>query len=400
MRETIVQFLKIPFVGAAVLILFSVVLYVATIGIACISTVTPNLAVPVYPAWWMLLIGSACGIGATFALANLCSRINWVACILKFIGCNSLCFFLLEGHATSFILPVLQRYVGGISANPMAVQWPGALVLLLIVLNLMIISCVVPILMEGLKCFKAGISSKWQRRRKLDFGLRRGRRRVVLAVVCAIVGIGFSLFGSLRYGNQKVYVENISYQYAADCLGKEFCWAVDNIEKATLRLDLSVSAIRSPYDNVFQTADINNGIRLEINADGNAGVVFPSDTTDNGLDVVQLGILISGRNYSVAVEYCRNRVSASIDGVNKGVRACRSPLFDRIVLGRGFDETRIFHGRISNGSVLVEGISDSLMKIKKGAVAIGELFLVLALFLLCACVRTECTEGVLCTSRS
>ena len=108
------------------------------------------------------------------------------------------------------------------------------------------------------------------------------------------------------------------------------------------------------YPNVFQTASINNGLRMEI-AGSMASLVVHDVNISNGLRGLTLtDTLEKNRWYVLEVEALNHAfVRASLDGVpvaNNYGGGLSIDMSD-IKIGAGFDDTRIFRGKIDNVSV-------------------------------------------------
>ena len=108
------------------------------------------------------------------------------------------------------------------------------------------------------------------------------------------------------------------------------------------------------YPNLFQTAPANRGIRMEING-ATVGINFPDSAVQGGLKGLTLTtVLKTGKWYTLEVEALNGAyVRAELDGHNVAYYASAGISFDasRILVGGGFNASRIFRGEIENISV-------------------------------------------------
>jgi hypothetical protein len=119
------------------------------------------------------------------------------------------------------------------------------------------------------------------------------------------------------------------------------------------------------HPNVFQTAPLNRGIRMEI-AGSTAGLIFPDLNAPNGLRGLTLtSDLKKGQWYSLEVEGLNTSyVRAKLDGqeVANFDGESFSMSTSELVVGGGFDTTRPFRGEINNISVTKGNLPVSFSK--------------------------------------
>lgn len=111
------------------------------------------------------------------------------------------------------------------------------------------------------------------------------------------------------------------------------------------------------YPNVFQTAPLNRGLRMETSGT-TAAIVVPSlwvDRGSNGLKVLVLTTTLKvGQWYALEVEALNGAfVRAKLDGRNVAdyANAGVSMETSQLLVGGGFDASRTFRGQIENISV-------------------------------------------------
>ncbi len=117
------------------------------------------------------------------------------------------------------------------------------------------------------------------------------------------------------------------------------------------------------YDNLFQTAPYNSGIRMELSPPSTLALI-----ADCGMPWGVRGFIVSdeidtGRWYKVMITINKfNHLSVFLDGrsiVNETLPFLHYSLSD-IAAGTGFDGTRMFNGKISDFNIEAEMVSQQL----------------------------------------
>jgi hypothetical protein len=131
--------------------------------------------------------------------------------------------------------------------------------------------------------------------------------------------------------------------------------AIKNNSDAYIQLKLRFRADNTEgHPNVFQTAPVNSGIRMEISGP-TATLIFPDTLEPGGLKGLALtSALKTGQWYELEVDALNGAyVRAKLDGLN--IADYMSEGFSmetsQLLAGGGFDETRAFRGQIENISV-------------------------------------------------
>ena len=109
------------------------------------------------------------------------------------------------------------------------------------------------------------------------------------------------------------------------------------------------------YPNVFQTAPVNRGIRMEISG-STAAIIVPDLLVPSGLRGLTLTTALkAGQWYTLEIEALNGAfIRATLDG-NRVANYAGSGLSmetSELVVGGGFDASRAFRGRIENISVI------------------------------------------------
>lgn len=106
------------------------------------------------------------------------------------------------------------------------------------------------------------------------------------------------------------------------------------------------------FQNIFQTSDLNAGIRLEIDENGSAGVIVAGEKLENLLIVSSPSRLSVGKRSSISILIAHDSgVTMSIDDIKSTLLGTVNPKCNRLRTGVGFDDTRGFDGM---GSIKLE----------------------------------------------
>lgn len=122
------------------------------------------------------------------------------------------------------------------------------------------------------------------------------------------------------------------------------------------------------HPNLFQTAPVNGGLRMEIN--GSTAAIIVADTSlkegyrviilPNGINIGQwykLEIEALNGGYVRAILDEQNVVDVSSTGISMEV--------SQFLVGGGFDKTRVFHGQIDNTSIKKGNLSSGIATIAR-----------------------------------
>jgi hypothetical protein len=143
----------------------------------------------------------------------------------------------------------------------------------------------------------------------------------------------------------------------------------------------------SDYQNIFQTSELNKGVRIEIDKTGTIGAL--AGTPNNQYIAVGSGpVAVIGKEIKIRVRVVAQsgvylRVGDAPETFTPGLP---QPACDRILLGQGFDQTRIFDGTVS--STMSIGESQDLVPLRKQARLLGQILL-FSSFLVWALRRDE-----------
>ena len=100
------------------------------------------------------------------------------------------------------------------------------------------------------------------------------------------------------------------------------------------------------YQNLFQTDDLNNGIRLEMSPDFNLGLII-GNAADPSYSVMDFGrIKDLNRELVFTILLEGEDVQAEINGLKSSVRSPTRAVCANFLVGQGYDESRRYGGKI------------------------------------------------------
>lgn len=130
-----------------------------------------------------------------------------------------------------------------------------------------------------------------------------------------------------------------------------------DIKNNLIYVDLAFSIDKlAGYQDLFQTANVNAGIRAEIDGSGHSGIAVTDDVTGVLKGYSFDKRLVPGHEYHLHVKAVNGRfITATLDGLSPE----QAPLvprykINRILIGQGFTSKRKFHGRINAHIRIVE----------------------------------------------
>lgn len=132
--------------------------------------------------------------------------------------------------------------------------------------------------------------------------------------------------------------------------------ATNNLVKNLLiSFDFKINFVNQ-WDNLFQTSDYNNGIRIELDKANNATLVIHS-TGQTGLKGIPLRKFDNNVWYNIKIIkktdelpkiYVNNKLLKDIENSDEQQDTIENFQTDNIIIGRGFDSNRTFNGQIKN----------------------------------------------------
>lgn len=134
---------------------------------------------------------------------------------------------------------------------------------------------------------------------------------------------------------------------------------IDNlIKNLAISFDFKINAVNQ-WDNLFQTSDYNNGIRMELDKTNHAALIIKS-TGETGLQGIPIQKFDNNVWYHVKIIKKPNdlpqvfinskRTHGDIEASAERKETTKTDEFqvDNIIVGRGFDKNRTFNGQIKN----------------------------------------------------
>jgi hypothetical protein len=131
--------------------------------------------------------------------------------------------------------------------------------------------------------------------------------------------------------------------------------SIKNSDRAYIHIKLRFRGSSTEgFPNLFQTAPVNSGMRMEISG-SSAAIVVPDTTVSGGLKGLTIfSGLKTGQWYELEIEALNGEyIRAKLDGKRVADFASEGLNFEtsQIIVGSGFDASRTFRGEIENISV-------------------------------------------------
>jgi hypothetical protein len=128
--------------------------------------------------------------------------------------------------------------------------------------------------------------------------------------------------------------------------GEQLCQALKEGDEITFKISGTLSELYN-YQNLFQTSDLNAGIRFEINGFGEAGLLIGSSEADGYSGLSIPGKFVAGQfeisirikdGSSVLVTFLNEKTEKVFEGLK--------PTCDNFVVGYGYDSSRVIKGEV------------------------------------------------------
>ena len=141
---------------------------------------------------------------------------------------------------------------------------------------------------------------------------------------------------------------------------QKFCRAFDNAEeRIDIDFTVNITTLSDRYTNIFQTDDLNKGLRLEISPEGklNAFVSSPDGAApDKVIGVLSNGVIEPNTQTEMRVSVYLNTVGLSINGGPVVAQEANFlPTCNRVLIGGGYDSSRSTLGNVQ-ATVIIQDI--------------------------------------------
>ena len=128
--------------------------------------------------------------------------------------------------------------------------------------------------------------------------------------------------------------------------GEEICRAMDNGDEFNIKISGYLTELYN-YQNLFQTSDLNTGIRFEIDGLGQGGLLIGSYAVDgySGLSIPDK--FVAGPfDISIRIKDGSTVLVYFLDHSTEKVFTDLKPKCDNFIVGYGYDSTRVVKGEI------------------------------------------------------
>jgi len=169
----------------------------------------------------------------------------------------------------------------------------------------------------------------------------------VMGVLLALFLMSPQLIQLLPSQQVKVYAFSSQFDGQPVEVGDQprICEAITDGSRLVIRVNGRLNELRN-YQNLFQTADQNSGIRIEIDESGASAVLIADRSELTFLAVPATGAVTPGR-FQILIQIVDGRhVTFRLgNSVATGSSESLQPLCSQVIVGHGFDSSRISSGR-------------------------------------------------------
>ncbi|MBQ2644777.1 sulfatase-like hydrolase/transferase, partial [bacterium] len=185
-------------------------------------------------------------------------------------------------------------------------------------------------------------------------------RAISISFICTILFlVCLNVFQYKTLYSDNFIVKEYDSQSSDSTINKPFLKAINYIpakgalKEIDISFDFKIDHINQ-WDNIFQTADVNNGIRMELDKNGYAGLVCLKKSSVKKMLGFDLGKFEKNKIYKVRIiKNAGKNLKISLNNNSFKTLNYVSDDFEvnNISVGQGFDNTRTFNGQIKNFKV-------------------------------------------------
>jgi hypothetical protein len=167
----------------------------------------------------------------------------------------------------------------------------------------------------------------------------------LLSTLVLLLPISFNQLPTTQVSTKKIEVSTTNAGVkVAD--GEQLCQALEEGDEITIKISGTLSGLYN-YQNLFQTSDLNAGIRFEINELGEGGLLIGSNAADGYSGLLIPGKFVAGQfdilirikdGSKVLVSFLNNDTEKVFEGLK--------PTCDNFVAGYGYDSGRVIKGNV------------------------------------------------------
>jgi hypothetical protein len=161
------------------------------------------------------------------------------------------------------------------------------------------------------------------------------------------------------YKDLYVEIKGLNYDRYSKTDSEVKCYSVKAVDDNELlvKFDFVVpSGVRyTKYENLLQTADENDGLRIEMTSDGQHGSLLYTDLINGqkvlkSISLTSMGPIFYDKDNHIEIRKTREgKVILSFNGASQTRQTQGGGVkISRVCLGRGFDNNRVFSGKIKN----------------------------------------------------
>jgi hypothetical protein len=128
--------------------------------------------------------------------------------------------------------------------------------------------------------------------------------------------------------------------------GQAICQAMNVGDEINIKISGNLTELYN-YQNLFQTSDLNSGIRFEIDGFGQGGLLIGSYSSDaySGLSIPEK-FAVGPFNFSIRIKDGATVLVAFLNQNTEKVFTGLKPKCDNFIVGYGYDPTRVIKGEV------------------------------------------------------
>jgi len=133
--------------------------------------------------------------------------------------------------------------------------------------------------------------------------------------------------------------------------GEQLCQALKEGDEITFKISGTLSELYN-YQNLFQTSDLNAGIRFEINGLGEGGLLIGSSAPDGYSGLSIPGKFVAGQfDILIRIKDGSKVLVSFLDEDTEKVFEGLKPTCDNFVVGYGYDSSRVIKGEVKFNAI-------------------------------------------------
>ena len=167
----------------------------------------------------------------------------------------------------------------------------------------------------------------------------------LFATIVLLLPIAFNLFPTMQESVKKI--EKQTRNEGSKVLNSQaLCQAINEGDEINFKISGNLTELYN-YQNLFQTSDLNAGIRFEIDGLGQGGLLIGSSAADgySGLSIPEK--FVAGTfDISIRIKDGSTVLVSFLNQSTEKVFTGLKPVCDNFIVGYGYDSSRVIKGEI------------------------------------------------------